>query len=115
MPIIRVINGDILESNEKVIVHQSDCTTVKTHGLALSIIKKFQWADIYDQQSMSIKRIMPRVFSIPGTIQYIKNYGTGQVIICLFSQWCPGKIGKYPFRLSETYKDTKENREKWFE
>jgi len=64
--IIEIKDGDILSSNEKYIVQQCNCTTKKSAGLSLAIIKKYPWADIYGKRKQN-------EFDIPGTIKCVSN------------------------------------------
>lgn len=112
MPVVKVVKGDILEANEKYIGQQCNCVTVKSHGLSKSIADKYPWADVYRLRAQSGNRncCVESDRSTPGTIQ--KIYGHNKVVVCLFGQYCPGKVGVY----NNVYggDETLQDRENWF-
>jgi len=118
MVIVKIIKGDITESECKYLAHQCNCNTVKSHGLSKTIADKWPWADIYSKRVAIGYRNATIKPSIPGTIELITNQNSDEddkkMIICLFAQWAPGKCGDYARYYPKTYNDTKENRLAWF-
>jgi len=47
MPIIQTAKGNLLDAKEPVICQQSNCATMKGHGLSKQISVKYPWADVY--------------------------------------------------------------------
>jgi O-acetyl-ADP-ribose deacetylase (regulator of RNase III) len=112
MVIVKIINGDITETDCKYIAHQCNCNTVKSHGLSKTIAAKWPWVDVYSKRVQIGSRNATIKPSTPGTIELLTNgYKT---IICLFAQWAPGKSGDYAGYYPKTYNDTIENRLSWF-
>lgn len=114
MVIIKIIEGDITETNHKYIAHQCNCNTVKSHGLSKTIADKWPWADIYSKRVSIGNRNATINPSIPGTIQLVTNEDENKTVICLFALWVPGKPGDYSKYYPKTYNDTTENRQLWF-
>ena len=114
MVIVKIINGDIIDSECKYIAHQCNCNTVKAHGLSKTIATKWPWADVYSKRVQIGTRNAAVNPSIPGTIELITNENANKTVICLFAQWAPGKSGDYAGYYPKTYNDTKENRLTWF-
>lgn len=81
MPIIKVVNGNLLDAKEPIICQQSNCVTMTSYGLAQQIAEKYPWADVY-------KRRM-KTPSVLGTIQVDTH--DGKSVIHLFAQYMPGK------------------------
>lgn len=98
---IKIIQGgDIRDSQEKYIVHQTNCITTKSAHLAKTIFDKFPHADIYKPRIQSGHR------DKPGTI-IIKGDGKSKrYVINLLGQYYPSK--------SKFNNDTVELRQKWF-
>lgn len=122
MPIVKSVNGDLLQAEEKFVIQQCNCVTVKSHGLSESIIRHFgSWADPYSSRSpVSQGRncAADKDIDIPGTIRTLENPSSSSSdtkIICMFAQWCPGKPGAYSRYYPTNYDDTTVNRYTWFE
>ena len=97
---LKIINGDLLKATEQYIVHQCNCITTTSAGIANYINKKYPWADVYT------KRKKP---DIPGTIKICSSPLGNKHVICMFSQYFPGKAKN---KLTE--KDNIADRSKWF-
>jgi hypothetical protein len=125
MPIIKIINGDLLEATEPYIAQQCNCCTVKAHGLSASIATRFPWANVYKRRkSIGKGRNNAVIKSMPGTIEIdskpetILDHLVGPTttkfkIIHMFAQYCPGK----PNAFSRYYDDTPDSfkdRKKYF-
>lgn len=91
MPIVQIIEGDILNITDLLIAQQCNCISKGGKGFYLSVIKKYPDQDPYKTRDGP---------SLPGTIQVDKN------IIHLFAQWAPGS--------SKLSCDTKDQRIFWF-
>jgi len=121
---VKIVKGDLLNSNEEYIVQQCNCLTVSSHGLSKSISDKYgKWADPYCQRKRIGKRNLAQeqYRDKPGTIKILTSTPSDPKIttvqpnvVCIFGQWVPGVPGKY-----KTYPkweiDNYENRLKWFE
>ncbi len=83
---IKIVNGNLLESNEKYIAHICNCVTNRSASLAKDIFAKYPYADIYSN------RVEP---SKPGTIEVLGNGKDKRYIINMLGQYYPG-ISKYP-------------------
>src|SRR3990170_4642736 len=44
---MKILKGDLLESNCDIIVHQTNCLTLRPHGLAETLFKKYPYANVY--------------------------------------------------------------------
>ncbi len=111
MPIVEVVEGDLLLSDCPVLAQQCNCVTVRSHGLSAQIAMRFPWADIYKQRSALPGRNRARTPSVPGTIQLSKH--DGRTIVHLFAQLCPGRSGQFS-RVYNIGNDTPEARLKYF-
>ena len=107
----KIIKGDLLEAKAEYICQQSNCISVKPHGLSKSIKDKF------DIDPYSIRRSLNgrnyAVFedhSKPGTIQVFEN-ANGPKIICMFAQYGMSKPNSYG---QKTIDDSFEKRLEWF-
>jgi O-acetyl-ADP-ribose deacetylase (regulator of RNase III) len=48
---LKIINGNLLDSDCQYIVHQCNCYSKRGAGLASAIFKAFPWADVYSNRS----------------------------------------------------------------
>lgn len=101
MPIIEIVNGNLLDASEPYIAQQCNCCTVKSHGLSASISKEFPWADVYKRRKLSGKNKKERKITIPGTIEIDSCPSDNLKVIHMFAQYSPGK----PNSFSRYYKD----------
>ncbi len=92
-------NGNLLDSTEKYIIHQTNCLSQKAAHLAFDVFKRFPYSDVYSNRKEQ---------DIPGSIS-IKGNGIDQrFVINLFGQVYPGSP-KYPdstldgFKIREKY------------
>jgi|APSaa5957512535_1039671.scaffolds.fasta_scaffold55220_3 hypothetical protein len=115
MVIIKTIKRNLLNAKENYIAHQCNCITTKSKGLAKSISDKFNHGDYYGQRTpLTPNTAIVADRDKPGTIKIL--YGKPN-IICIFSQWTPGKVAsiwadRYP-KLNGK-KETTEDRLQWF-
>lgn len=91
MPIFK--NGDILDAKEDIIVHQCNCTTTGSLGLAFDLFKKWASANTYKMRKHPSK---------PGTNDVIKLYSDESeatppyYIVNMYAQFKPGKAQNEP-------------------
>lgn len=102
MVVIKLVNDNILNAPEKFIAHQCNCVTTNARGLALTINTKYPWANIY-------KRRKNYITDKPGQVIEVSKSGAPHTILCLLSQFHPGKHS------NNKYKDTYSNRKQWFQ
>ena len=128
MPIIKTINGDLLEATEPYIAQQCNCCTVRAHGLSASIATQFPWANVYKRRKpISKGRNNAVIKSIPGTIEIDSKPETildhlvvpttpttNFKIIHMFAQYCPGKPNAFSKYYDDNFKDTFKDRKKYF-
>lgn len=109
MPIIKVISGDLLDAECKIIAHQCNCVSTRSYGLSSQIAKRFPWANIYSKKYSDVPRV-------PGTIKVLKNDEI--TIICMFAQWSVSKptsyYKKYSDKLGHSCPDSSEDRINYF-
>ena len=92
MPIFK--QGDILDAKEDIIVHQCNCVTSGSLGLATDIFNKFPGANTYKTRKEP---------SRPGTIDAIQLYSDFDsnpvgpfYIVNMYAQYRPGKSSNEP-------------------
>ena len=108
---INIIHKNLLESDEPLIVHQTNCISTNSKGLASEIFKKYPYADVYScRRKQNNNNAIPDDWDIPGTISIKK--GNGPIIVAMFAQYDKGNVG-HSYLLS-LEKDNQELREKWF-
>lgn len=117
MVIVSLTHGDLLNTQEKYIAQQCNCVTIRAHGLSQSIAQKYPYANVYNKRSsIGQGKNVAKKISIPGTIDVCHPTDHNDpTIICMYSQYCPGKIGIYQKYYPKDYIDTIENRLHWFE
>jgi len=81
-----LLEGDLLNCSSKYIIHQCNCVSRGSAGLAYQLFNKFQYANIY------IQRVGP---SIPGKIYVAGNGNNERFIINAMSQFLPGGPSDY--------------------
>lgn len=82
---LKVIKGDIFDSKEKYIVHQTNCySTGHAGGLAYDIFNTYPYADVYSNRR-------PSPFGDrPGTIDIRGNGKDQRYVVALMGQFYPG-------------------------
>lgn len=115
---LKYIEGDLLEVEADFIVHQINCLSVKAHGLAESIAKKYPWADRYAKRRQDGNRnlAIPEDRDLPGDVVVLVPP------VAISAPYVVGLLGQYDFSSPLKYnrglplskEDTAENREKWF-
>jgi len=114
-----IVEGDLLKAPEQYIVHQCNCVTINAKGIALSINKKYPWANIYSERKTLVvngtRRNLATVNTrdIPGTIKIQSSPMGSKHVICMFSQYYPGKPNMQTSYNKNTL-DTVHDRSKWF-
>jgi len=83
---LEIVTGSIFDSKEKYIVHQTNCITTRSAGIAKEIFDRYSYANLYSN------RIKP---DTPGTIIVRGNGLDQRYVIGLMGQYYPGKP-KYP-------------------
>jgi O-acetyl-ADP-ribose deacetylase (regulator of RNase III) len=86
---LKVIKGDIFDSKEKYIVHQTNCySTGHAGGLARDIFHRYPYADVYscrvNEKDYSYYR------DIPGSIVVRGNGEDQRYVVGLMGQFYPG-------------------------
>lgn len=76
---LSVFEGNILQASETYVLHQINCRTTNSKGLARVLFKAYPWADIYTQGKIRV----------PGHVY--KSIGPNKVILHLAGQDIPGK------------------------
>jgi O-acetyl-ADP-ribose deacetylase (regulator of RNase III) len=96
---LKVIRGDLLESKEKYIVHQTNCCSTGAGGLAYHIFKRFPYADVYScrDRSMHLGWSTDEIGNrpaieadAPGTIIIRGNGDDQRFVVGLMGQFYPG-------------------------
>jgi len=90
-------DNSILNCDEQYLIHQCNCTSKHSKGLAKLIFDKYSNSNTYI--NLNYKRQQ-------GTISYHINSNLNKIIINMYAQLYPGK--------SNLTNDTKENRIYWF-
>src|SRR5205809_6176095 len=80
MPLTEV-KGNLLDSKEQYICHQTNCFTNTAAGLAKDLFKRFYYADTYSDRAQC---------SAPGTIDILGNGEDKRYIINMNAQINPG-------------------------
>ncbi len=97
---VKIITGDLLNSDAKYIAHQCNCITQKSKHLSAAVFKRYPYADIYTGRTAP---------SIPGDIVVRGNGEDQRYIINILGQYYPGKP-KFP----QSSQDGFEARRKYF-
>ena len=111
---VKIISGNLLDSEDDYIVQQCCCTACKPHGLSSAIAAKYPYANAYSlrtpvSRGKNTAKLEDR--AIPGTCAIFGDGAENRYVACLFAQQSPGKPGKYD---SFGVPDTREDREKYF-
>ena len=86
---IEIVTGDIFESKEKYLLHQTNCVTNKAAHLSKDVFSKYPWADIY------ARRYAEDIKDTPGQIMVRGDGADKRYVINLLGQYYPGKP-KFP-------------------
>lgn len=122
MTIIKIVSGDICDTKLNYIMHQTNCVTTKSHGLAKAIFTKWLHGNIYARRKRQSGNTAKNP-SKPGTV-CIRSDAHGPSIINLFGQWAPGRPNGHWQKIYNTlyadndavnkYEDTKKDRLQFF-
>lgn len=82
---IEIVEGDIFNSKEKYLVHQTNCVTKRAAHLSKDVFTRYPYADVYSNRTKPDE---------PGTIAIRGNGLDKRYIVSLFGQYYPGC--KYP-------------------
>jgi len=97
---LRIVRGDLLESDAKYIVHQTNCLSDGgAAGLARHLFDKFPYADTYRNREKE---------DVPGTIVVRGNGEDQRYVINLMGQYFPGSYAP------NTDKDNEAKRRSYF-
>lgn len=110
MPVVEIIQENLLQTKCTYIAHQCNCICTKPHGLSAQIAKKYPWADVYSQRPTSIQRNRALIWEVPGTIRAFTR--GNKTVLCLLAQANPGKPGEYKW--IPGVRDGPEERLEWF-
>lgn len=77
------IIGDIFNSKEKYLVHQTNCISRGASGIARLIFDKFPYSNCYQNRNCS---------DIPGTNKIFGNGIDQRFVVNMMAQYAPGKI-----------------------
>ncbi len=102
MDLVTIQKGDLLDAQEKYIMHQCNCVSLTAKILAKQIFDKFDYADTYKKRIRGNKN----TYSSPGTIEILGDGTDKRFIINAYSQFYPS-VSKYPC-------DSKQKRLFWF-
>lgn len=83
---IEIVTGDIFDSTEKYLCHQTNCVTNKAAHLSKDVFEKYPWADIYTGRTDPDK---------PGHIIIRGNGQDQRYVVNMLGQYYPGK-SRYP-------------------
>jgi hypothetical protein len=115
--------GDLLNATEPYIAQQANCLTMRAHGLAATIAKRFPRHGNYYSTRTPLKpganTATEKSRDIPGTIHITPSESEEPSMVMLFGQWAPGApnsrwIHRYPVYVDEHY-ETASDREHWFQ
>lgn len=104
---VKVINGDLLESNAKYIAHQCNVLSQKAGHLAKSVFNKYPYANVYGSRKRLINWRESR--DRPGTISIMGDGLNNRYVINMFAQIFPGSP-----RFPDSISDGHNAREKYF-
>jgi hypothetical protein len=106
------VDGDVLD--RPVIVHQTNCLTVRPHGLSAAVAARFPWADVYGERQAQGRQnlAVPEDRGRPGTIEVRTDGDT--TVISLMGQWDYGLPTLKPLGRPTGHTDTAASRIGWF-
>lgn len=117
---MRIVRGDLLDVKRGIIVQQCNCCTLRALGLAASIERRLPYCTIYKRRVPDACGRYTSKPDTPGTYElFTSDDGDPDkpAVVCLLTQWAPGKPGahaaRYPPPL-DGLKDTAEQRLEWF-
>jgi O-acetyl-ADP-ribose deacetylase (regulator of RNase III) len=79
---LKTINKSLIEADTKYILHQCNCVTKNSAGIAKSIFDAFPWANTYTNRAIS---------SSKGSIDILGNGSDKRFVINAYVQYYPGK------------------------
>lgn len=117
---MQYVHQDLLDADIDIIVQQTNCLTVRAHGLSESISKKYPYANPYkNRKSLDRKNLtIESDRSVPGTIEWFGS-DKGPLVCCIYGQYQPGKCtsfygNAYPFPPGCKIRETSTMRLEWF-
>lgn len=118
-PAVTTLFGDLLLSDEKLIAQQTNCCSVKPHGLSQSIARKYSFVSVYSKRKGMGNRnhCVLKDRSVPGTVEVYRS-NDGPTVACLFGQYYMGKSGvwgpRYSSQTDPLVPDGVKERKAWF-
>lgn len=114
----KIVSGNLLNTDYHIIIQQLNCLCVKPHGLSESIAKKYPYANVYEKRQRLDKRnlCIPSDRGIPGNIT-VSGFKEDKkpIVIGLYGQFDFGKPYFKSNRPKCEIKETREQREIWFQ
>jgi O-acetyl-ADP-ribose deacetylase (regulator of RNase III) len=80
---VTFVKGNLLDSKDKYIAHQTNCVSVGAGGIAAAIFSKFPHSDIYSERKSGKK-------DVPGEI-IISGDHENRLVINMMAQYYPGR------------------------
>jgi O-acetyl-ADP-ribose deacetylase (regulator of RNase III) len=118
MVILGTITGNLLDATEKYIAQQCNCVTVKPHGLSKSIAERWPYhGNVYAERSAKSANTAQDPDQ-PGSVVITepeRSDSAQPILLHMMAQWTPSKPCSYSRYYPDTYKDTRANREMWFQ
>lgn len=91
MTLIKIVNGDLLDAEENLIIHQVNCMGKMNSGVAKAIREK--WSKVYDRYSLMCENYVS--LELLGQVQSVLvNKDNRQYVINMFSQHEYGYSGE---------------------
>jgi len=99
MNIIQEIKGDLLLVDADVLVQQCNCLTIKSAGLAKAIADRLGVDPYRDRKPVTANGNIAtqKTSGVPGTVSWYPIENGNKNVACLFAQYCPGKVNRYPY------------------
>jgi hypothetical protein len=113
------IAGNLMCTDDTIIVQQCNCLTVKPHGLSAQIAAKFPYANVYTKRHAIGRRNLAKepYRARTGSVEMCKPFmaNEGPKVACLFAQWECGRPGVYNRCIHpDGLADDATNRIRWF-
>lgn len=101
---IEIVKASIFTTGAKYILHQTNCVSYNSAGLAKNIFDTYPYSNYYKNR----KEYDSTTYSEPGTIQICGDGLKERYIINMFAQYNPGPTNE------EALHDNIKDRKKWF-
>jgi len=93
---LKVIKGDLFDTDAKYLCHQCNCVTSRSAHLAYDVFKRYPYADVYSSRKETIIKNAisePEVIwskDVPGDILIRGNGKDQRYVVALLGQYYPG-------------------------